>query len=56
MTNDSKQLIIFLLGKETGEVVQLFKDKKITKSQYDKECCRLHAATEEMLKLTNLKK
>jgi hypothetical protein len=38
LSNDTKQLITFLLGQEQGEVIRAFKENRITKEQYYKRC------------------
>ncbi len=43
-----KQLLMFLLGQETGEVVRRFKNKQITQAQYDEAQANLIEASKEV--------
>ena len=50
LTLESKQIIMFLLGKEMGELVCRFSAKKITKAEYDEQTKILHSAGLEVTK------
>lgn len=50
MKKSTKQLLCFLVGKQTGQVLQEFKDKKITKESYDFEMLALDNAMGELTK------
>ncbi len=50
---DSKQLLMFLLGQETGEVVRRFKNKQLTQAQYDAAQAQLILASKEVAQVCN---
>jgi hypothetical protein len=50
ISKDTQQLLFFLLGQEQGRAVGQFRNKEITKAQYDATCKSCHKATTELIK------
>ena len=51
MTRDTRQLLMFMLGFEKGEVIRLFREGKITKEMYNKRFSAAHKATNEIMEI-----
>lgn len=49
MTKETRQLIMFLLGVEQGEILRAFSEKRISKAEYDKRCHAVYVATTEVM-------